>query len=36
MSHLLKLVGKMRAGIPRAAANRWILTVEDKDSHTKI
>ena len=35
MSHLFELGGDMRAGIPGAAANRWILTVKDKDSHAR-
>src|SRR5215207_9167831 len=35
MPHPFELVGNVRAGIPRAAANRRILTVKDKDSHTK-
>jgi hypothetical protein len=36
VSHPIELGSNMRAGIPRAAANRWILTVQDQDSHTKL
>src|SRR5215212_3218904 len=35
VSQLFKLIGDMRAGVPRTTTNRRILTVNDKDMHTR-